>query len=271
MFDYFKKARAGSTGGRPDPGGPITGALLLEGDSFPFDGFLEQLAGARVAGRPASDVGREGGALASFRVGDESFALSLMPVPHPPGDLEGPLATSWMWPEDVSREDVRRHRSQLLVAMTGGAGDPVRRRLALTAVTALAAGQPGVMAVYWPEAALIHHPSVFVEMAGAMASPDAPPLPLWVDLRTFPNRDESIGLFTTGLPALGHKEIEIPGIDMEPGELREWLLNILHDLLERSLVLEHGQILGLPTGRKARIVHGPSMFDPSEGVIRLEP
>jgi len=60
---------------------------------------------------------------------------------------------------------VKQHRSHLLVAMTGGAADPVRRRLVITGVTALAARQPGVMAVYWPEARSVHYPPVFVSMA----------------------------------------------------------------------------------------------------------
>src|SRR5690606_4580632 len=126
-----------------------------------------------------------------------------------------PIATSWMWPQQPPIETVKRHRSHLLITAMGGAGAPVQRRLVLTAVTALAARQPGVMAVYWPEATLVHFPPVFISMAEEMNSPEAPPLYLWVDLRAFQNEDGTIGLFTTGLSALGHMEIEIPSIDME--------------------------------------------------------
>jgi hypothetical protein len=48
--------------------------------------------------------------------------------------------------------------------MIGGAEDPVRRRLRLTAITALAATQSGVLAVYWGDASLVISP-LFVSMA----------------------------------------------------------------------------------------------------------
>jgi hypothetical protein len=63
-------------------------------------------------------------------------------------------------------------------------------------------------------------------------TPQSPPLYLWVDLRAFRNEDGTTGLFTTGLGALGHMEIEIPRIKMEIGELREWLVEIMCYLLE---------------------------------------
>lgn len=205
----------------------------------------------------------------SFNIGDELLAMIVMPAPYP--DLEGPIATSWMWPPQPSIEAVKHHRSHLLITATGGAADPVRRRLILTAVTALAAKQAGVMAVYWPEATLVLFPRVFIDMAKAMDSPEAPPLYLWVDLRAFRNDDGTTGLFTTGLVKLGHMEIEIPRIEMDPGELREWLVNIMYYLLEKGPVLKNGQTIGMTAEQQIRILHSPSSFGHPGTVIRLEP
>lgn len=270
MFGFFKK-RAGKPETARTAGGPIISALLLEGESFPTDAFLTRVAKAKFAGKTASKIERGDGRVFSFQVGDELVALGLMPAPYPAKDLEGPLATSWMWPKQSPIENVKRHRSHLLVTMMGGAADPVRRRLILTAVTALAARQPGVTAVYWPEATLVHFPKVFVEMADGISSPEAPPLYLWVDLRALRNPDGTIGLFTTGLSPLGHMEIEIPRIDMPAGELREWLLNIMYYLLENGPVLKHGQTIGMSAEQKIRISHSPSHFGHPGKVIRLEP
>jgi hypothetical protein len=269
MFGFFKKKQPDSPKGKLGPGGPIISALLLEGASFPVDAFLKQAAKTRIAGKAVSGINRDEGGVFSFDVGDEFLALALMPAPYP--DLEGPIATSWMWPRQPPIETVKRHRSHLLITATGGAADPVRRRLAVTAVTALAAKQPGVMAAYWPEATLVHYPPVFVNMAEKIDSPEAPPLYLWVDLRAFRNEDGTTGLFTTGLSALGHMEIEIPRIDMEPGELREWLLNIMYYLLENGPVLKHGQTIGMTAEQQIRIQHCPSSFGHPGTVIRLEP
>ncbi|MFL5243296.1 MAG: DUF4261 domain-containing protein [Gemmataceae bacterium] len=272
MFGFFKKKRADSfKKGKLGTGSPIISVLLLEGESFPVDAFLKEAARKKIAGKSVSNIQRGDGGVFSFDVGDEFFALAVMPVPYPANDLEGPLATTWMWPPRPPIENVKKHRSHLLITMTGGAADPVRRRLILTAVTALAAKQTGVMAVYWGEAALILSPPVFVDMAEKIISPEAPPLYLWVDLRAWRNKDGTTGLFTTGLACLGHMEMEIPSIDMEPGELREWLLNIMYYLLENGPVLKHGQTIGMTAEQQIRIQHCASSFGHPGKVIRLEP
>ncbi len=271
MFGFFKKKQAESSKSKLGPGGPIIAALLLEGDSFPVDAFLKQAAKTRMAGKTVSGVNRGDGVVFSFDVGDEFLALALMPAPYPAADLEGPIATSWMWPAQPPIANVKRHRTHLLITMTGGAADPVRRRLILTAVTALAAKQPGVMAVYWPEATLVLFPPVFVQMAETINSPQAPPLYLWVDLRALRNNDGTTALFTTGLLPLGHMEIEIPHIEMEPGDLREWLLNIMYYLLERGPVLQDGQTIGMSAEQQIHIRHCPSSFGHPGTVICLEP
>ena len=271
MFDFFKKRQSNSFKGKPGAGGPVISALLLEGESFPVDAFLKEVAETRFAGDPASSIERGDGSVFSFDVGDAFLALALMPAPYPAEDLEGPIATSWMWPQQPPIEPVKQHRSHLLVAMKGGAADPIGRRLIVTAVTALAAKQPGVMAVYWPEATLVHYPPVFISMAEQFPSPEAPPLYLWVDLRAFRHPDGTTGLFTTGLSALGHMEIEIPSIDMEPGELREWLLDIMCYLLANGPVLKHGQTIGITAEQQIRIRHCRSSFGHPGKVIRLEP
>lgn len=271
MFGFFKKKQDASPNERWGSGDPIISAVLLEGESFAIDSFLEQMAKTRVAGKAVSDIVRDKGGVFSFDVGDEFLALVHIKAPYPADDLEGPIATSWMWPREPPIENVKQHRSHLLVTMTGGAADPVRRRLTLTAVTALAAKQSGVMAVYWGDARLVIFPPLFVNMAEEMNSPQEPPLYLWVDLRAFRNEDGTTGLFTTGLAPLGHMEIEIPSINMEIGELREWLLNIMHYLLENGPVLMDGQTIGMSAEQQIRIQHCPSSFGHPGKIIRLEP
>jgi hypothetical protein len=194
-----------------------------------------------------------------------------MPAPYPARDLEGPIATSRMWPPKPPIESVKKHRSHLLVTMIGGAADPVRRRLILTAVTALAAKQPGVMAVYWPESTLVVFPPLFVDMAEQFHTPESPPLHLWVDLRVFRNDDGTTGGFTTGLSWLGHMEIEVPRTEMQPRELNDWLMNIIFYMLENGPVLKDGQTIGATAEQNVLIRHCPSSFGHAGKVIRLDP
>jgi len=207
----FWKKKTDSSRASREPGGPVGSVLLLERESFTIDSFLEQIAKTRVAGKAASDIKRDKEGVFSFDVGDAFFACLHVEAQYP-DDLEGPIASTWLWPREPPIENVKQHRSCLHITMMGSAEDPVRRRLTLTAVTALAAKQSGVMAVYWGDASLVIFPRLFIEMAEEINTPQSPPLYLWVDLRAFPNEDGTTGLFTIGLTKLGHMEIEIPRI-----------------------------------------------------------
>jgi Domain of unknown function (DUF4261) len=82
---------------------------------------------------------------------------------------------------------------------------------------------------------------------------------------------QTTGLFTTGLAPLGYMDIEIPRIDMEIGEFREWLLEIVCDPLENGPVLMDGRTIGTSTQQQIRIRHCPSSFGHPGNVIRLQP
>jgi hypothetical protein len=66
-------------------------------------------------------------------------------------------------------------------------------------------------------------------------------------------------------------EIEIARIEMEIGELREWLLEIMCYLLENGPVLLDGQTIGMSAEQQIHIRHCPSIFGHAGQVIRLEP
>ena len=133
--------------------------------------------------------------------------MALLPAPIPWSSLEGPCETAWWWPEAGAR--LRDHNSHLLVVLAGENGDPVRRSIALTHLTAAAAAHVDAAGVYWGGGRLVHDPRVFLEEARS-TSPEKLPLHLWIDLRIEQNDDRTLRLFTTGMKALGKMEIEIP-------------------------------------------------------------
>jgi len=194
-----------------------------------------------------------------------------MPAPYPAADLEGPIATSWMWPPEPPIKKLKEHRTHLLITMLRGAGNPIQRRLSLTAVTALAAKQIGVLAVYWPESTLVIYPPLFNDMAETFSSEDMLPIHLWVDLRVIRTGDATWTLFTTGLTAFGHMEIEAHNLPMEPEPLREWIINVIYYLFENGPVLQDGQTSGISAEQKIRIRHCESSFGHPHKIIRLDP
>jgi len=249
--------------------GPVIAAALVEGDSFPLAALQSEVAKATICDRKPTDVTVSGGIL-SCSLGDEIVCWAHMPAPYPWSDLEGPCATSWMWPKGMAATKViQPHKTHLLVTMIGGKADRIRRRLLLTAVAALAGQQAGVLGIYWPDSTLVHYPKVFIEMANDLNSPQGPPLYLWVDYRVFRNADGTFGMFTTGLSAIGFMEMEIPSVAMEPGELRQWGMNISYYLIENGPVLKDGNTIGATEEAMFRIRHVPSSHGAQGLVMRF--
>jgi hypothetical protein len=248
-------------------GVPILSAILLERESFTTDSFLKQMAKTCIRGKTVSDIKPEKEGVFSFQVGDEFFAFLHISAPYP-DDLEGPIATSWMWPREPTIENVKQHRSFLQITMTGGAEDPVRRRLTLTAVTALAAKQSGVMAVYWGDASLVIFPPLFVGMAEEINSPQSPPLYLWVDLRAFRNEDGAVHDGAGTARAHGDRDSGYRHGDRRVPRMAS--RNRVRPAGERSGSggrANHREV----NEQQIRIRHCPSSFGHPGNVIRLQP
>ena len=269
MFGWFKRKKdkpATSQSSGDAESEPLLAFVLLDRDTFDLDPVIAQLQREGVGGRKATDISGGGGEPFACELGDELCAISHMPGPFPWSDLEGPCRTAWMWPPKVDPMSLREHKSHVLITLMRGQGSRIGRRLLLTAVTSLIASQRGAVGVYWGEATMVHFPPVFIDLAKEATTPDTPPLYLWVDYRVFKNEDGSTGMFTHGLEGLGHMEIEIPSIDMEPGELREWAMNITYYLLENGPVLKDGQTIGVNEEHRMKIHHTTSRYG-HEGTV----
>jgi hypothetical protein len=273
MFGWGKRKRSTDPCAAPSAsgqGGPIIAALLIEGETFDLESLQQILNTSKVSGQAPKDVRTEKGVL-TFRLGDEMFAVAPMPAPYPWSDLEGPCQTSWMWPKQTPATSVRHHRTHVLLVGTGSSAAAIPRRLALTQVVALAAQQPGVLGIHWPEGTLVHYPPVFIEMAREFNRADAQPLLyLWVDFRLFRNDDGTFGVFTTGLRPLGQMEFEIPRMNMPPGELRDWAVNIAYYLLENGAKVRDGDTIGMSASQQLRLRHAKSSHGAEGTVIRIE-
>jgi hypothetical protein len=253
--------------GQSERGGPLIAALLLDSPVFDTDAARQAIHSGEIAGISPSGVSVDRNIL-HLALNDEMLFVAPMGVPYPWSDLEGPCQTSWMWPPGTPAMSLKDHKSHVLVTAIKGTGDAISRRIVLTHLVGRLASVTGVVGIYWPEATLVHYPPIFAEMAAA-ASPKEPPLYLWVDFRVLREDDGTLTCFTTGLAPLGLMEMEITGLRMPPGELREWAVNIAAYMLDRGSPIPHGDTIGATAKEKLRITHGPSSFGAPDTVMRF--
>lgn len=202
-----------------------------------------------------------------MHVGDADIIVGHMPAPIPWGDLEGPCATSWIWPD--AAKVLKQHRSHLIVTVTGEDDPVARSRLLTQAVAAIIAAGEGVAGVYWCDARIVISPEVFRDFAVDVL-PGGPPVHIWIDFRVGKNDQGGTSGFTTGMSALGHMEIETENASEPPGELRERLIALTGYLLENGPIIADGNTVGSDENEKIQVVYSPSAFGHPDQVMRLD-
>jgi hypothetical protein len=214
-----------------------------------------------------AEVEHDRGGQITITFAEGSTILGLMPAPIPWGDLEGPCATSWLWPDAES--DLRGHDQHLIVTVMSE-GTPADRAGMLTKVCAsilsVCDEAPGV---YWCPASLLIPSPVFRQFAEEIL-PDGPPVHIWIDARVGPTEAGGSRGFTTGLAEFGLMELVADASPEAPGDLHERLYNLAAYLIQNGPVIRDGDSIGNDADEKIRVVYSPSSFGHVGQVMRLQ-
>jgi hypothetical protein len=204
----------------------------------------------------------------AFKVGEDDVIVALMPAPIPWSDLEGPCATSWLWPD--AAKILRDHKGHLIVTVLSPEANPLQQARIVTQVCAsILATCPQAPGVYWGNATLVISSAMFQDFARDVL-PNGPPLYIWVDTRVGKLPNGKTSGFTCGMAALGFMEFETESASDEPGELRERFYGLGNYLIENGPVINDGDTIGEDENERIRVVYAPSKFGHEGKVMRLE-
>ncbi|GAB6167248.1 hypothetical protein JCM19992_32480 [Thermostilla marina] len=204
-----------------------------------------------------------------FQWDDATAAFSLMPAPIPSEDIGGAAELArWYWPE--APETLAQHRAHWVVILLGGPTDPIERAMKLTELTATAAASlDEATGIYWGASNLLHPRDQFVARAREMDR-ESPPIELWVNFRLSGDDNDTVSLLTLGMDQFGHKEIEVHQSRRDPQFILDRVYNIAAYLLENGPVIEDGHTVGQSADEKFTVHIGPSKFDESMTVLRID-
>ncbi len=240
--------------------------LLLSHDQPVRGPELRRLLGEWVPGLAVAADGEDSDGSISFRVGEADVVLARMPAPIPWSELEGPCATSILWPNAAA--DVKAHTVHWIVTVSGEMDLLANARL-LTQVSASALGAcDAAIGVYWGNATLLVPKALFIDFTREIL-PQGPPLHIWVDFRVGRTPEGKSSGFTNGLQALGHMEFEAAQSPKPPAKLRDRLCALAGYVLEHGPVIRDGDTVGDDAAERIRIVHGRSEFGLEDEVKRL--
>jgi hypothetical protein len=206
--------------------------------------------------------------LITFDWKGKTYNVALMDAPIPWSQIEGPCKTAWWWPDATT--DLKRHVAHALVLNLDNRrdSDAVEMCMSLTKVVAAVAATTESIGIYWGNGTVVHTTEHFVAEAKELRR-ELLPLQLWIDFR-IENRPDGRLLFTTGMTAFGHKEIEVQKSKCLPRRLLDVGFTVALYLLKKGPVLKHGDTIGSSMTEKIPVKFGPSYFDRAE-VLLLDP
>lgn len=203
----------------------------------------------------------------SFSAGTADVVLGRMPVPMPWSDLEGPCATSILWPSAAA--ELKAHAAHIIVTVAADL-NPVEIARQLTIATAsVVRACPAALGVYWGSAPLLVPRQLFIDFAEKVL-PHGPPLRIWVDFRVGMQGNNFSGGFTSGLVALGCMEIEVEESPEKPSELRERLVELATYVVEKGPVIKDGDSVGRNSNERIRVIFDESTIGRAGPVMRLK-
>src|SRR5512133_770315 len=90
---------------------------------------------------------REDGETVSFSAGTTDVIVGRMPVPMPWSDLEGPCATSILWPNAAA--ELKAHAAHIVVTVAADLNPVEIARQLTTATASVVRACPTALGVYW--------------------------------------------------------------------------------------------------------------------------
>ena len=242
------------------------GMVMIE-DAAPFDaGAAFQYLATHWSDVPGVIDVETQESVTGAKIPGGSLQVLHLPVPIPAGDLKGPVALAWHWPDAAAA--VGAHRSHLIVHAASSALDPIDVRLLHTKFLASALAMGRGVGVYMGNALLVRSASDVRDDAET-ASRENLPLLSWIGFNPV-REDGAISAYTTGLAAFGLLELEVRRSKQDVPALLGSLADLANYQLTTGAVLRDGDTFGETEFDRTRVRYDKSEFIPDMTVATLE-
>lgn len=220
--------------------------MLSNERSFKIESFVNDMRA--TYGRNIKEPTGNSGSFV-FTVDGEMVAIAHMDVPIPIGDIEGAAQFAYNW--QTALVDTKYHKSHLVVSLMQGGQDQVKRFRIFTEVLCSLFRITNAIGVYKGNQCLLIPKADYLNEAEAM-SDEYLPLNLWIYFG-LPVTDRGNGGYTYGLKEFSKTEMEIVNSSKSLEDIRGFLLNISHYVLEYDVTFQDGQTVGSSEEEKIAI------------------
>ena len=195
--------------------------------------------------------------LATFKVGDELVAISMMPVPIPNSEFESMYSYSYLW-ENVENE-TKEHTNHVIVSILSSDIPMVEKYSLLTKVnSSILRTSEDAIGIYQGSATLLLPKELYVAFSELLLS-DMLPIQLWIYIGIICN-NEKTSIYSYGMQEFDKSEIEILETAMPNREVYDLFINILNYVLAYDVTLKHGETIGFSEDEKIKIIESEAVY-----------
>jgi hypothetical protein len=227
--------------------------MLNKSESFDLLSFLSDLKD-HTNYKPRKVIGDN--AAVTFEVEDELVGIGSMSMPVPGEEIRRTAEYAYNW--DTAAEDLKDHKGHLIVSITRGSDDMIKRHGILTSVICSLLRTNDAIGVYKGSQSLLVPKKDYLTEAERM-SDDYYPLNLWIYFGLTMENGKVNG-YTYGLKEFDKREIEIIDSEKSVEQVRSFLFNMAHYVLEHDVTFQHGQTCGMSATEKITITLSPGRY-----------
>lgn len=232
----------------------VLGMIMLFGEtSFDLDSFVRDYNSCfddkiqKLSGDNSSSA---------FKLANEMVSIAHLPFPIPWGDIEGTAEYAYNW--QTVLDDTKEHKSHLIVSIIQGGRDQIKRFGIFTQVICSLLRVTNSIGVYQgTQSLLIPKQDYLIE--AALMNNEYLPLNLWVYFGLHTSDNGHSG-YTYGLKEFNKTEMEILNSSKSLGDIKNFLFNMAHYVLEYDVIFKAGQTCGLSADEKIAIDFSKGKF-----------
>lgn len=206
----------------------------------------------------------------SWAIGKSRFVAALSSYPIPASDIQYAANNSRLhWPD--AEKIMLTHKAHYTINCTSRHAKPWQAALDLTHAIAAFAEIHNSTGIYWGDASILHQPKTFLNDARYEPG-SALPAALWVGILIEPHaKNQTVSIYTDGMPALGQQEIEIHHAKVNQQDLYALMLSLTQDVLDGKVTLEPGKTITAPNKQIFSIGKAESAIKEKSSVWLLSP
>jgi hypothetical protein len=184
-----------------------------------------------------------------FMVDGEMVVIAHMPFPIPSNDIKETAQYTYNW--QTALEDTKEHKSHLIVSILQGGQDFIKRFKIFTKVLCVLLRTTNAIGVYKGNQSLLIPKEDYLSEAELMSN-EYLPLNLWIYFGLRKTYKGNAG-YTYGLKEFNKAEMEVLNSSKKLEDIRGFLFNVAHYVLEYNITFQDGQTIGISDQEKIAI------------------